>query len=221
MADPNKPTPPKRRGRPTSSGRNQPTKIVGDKGHADMDDMIDDLEKRITNIENSYEDQKKKNSQLMIKKYEIMSNEVKARYGEDHKKITSEFLDNVLNRTKKELMVNKGKRIEALEGVYYMLEINRARKELTLNHSFDLFFNIISMLKQVDGIIIPDDDTKDDAFYVSDSLVSDYEDYAFSVNNSEDDESEADEVMFNCDVFSPMMQHRFLSSIVTYYLPEM
>ncbi|GJS05932.1 hypothetical protein Tco_0362728 [Tanacetum coccineum] len=76
--------------------------------------------------------------------------------------LTAEFLDNVLNRTKKELMVNKG---------------------------------IISMLKQVDGIIIPDDDTEDDAFSVSDSLVSDYEDYAFSVNNSEDDESEADDDM--------------------------
>nr|GEZ26079.1 hypothetical protein [Tanacetum cinerariifolium] len=54
MADPNIPTPSKERGRPTGSGRNQMTKL----GNVDMDDMIDELEKRIANLENSFHNYK-------------------------------------------------------------------------------------------------------------------------------------------------------------------
>nr|GEX06614.1 hypothetical protein [Tanacetum cinerariifolium] len=98
-----------------------------------------------------------------VKLTDDIFNEVKARYGEDHKKITdeqlSEFLDDLFNKTDKELMVNKG---------------------------------IISKGKHVEVIIISDDDTEDDAFFVSDSeddafYISNFEDDAFHVSDSEND----------------------------------
>ncbi|GKD54817.1 hypothetical protein Tco_1288204, partial [Tanacetum coccineum] len=69
-------------------------------------------------------------------------NELKEKYGQDHKKIIDEhinkFLDDMFNRTKKELLVNKDKKLTLLNGCL------------------------------VEVIVISNDDTEDDAFSVSD-----------------------------------------------------
>ncbi|GJV01618.1 hypothetical protein Tco_1335187 [Tanacetum coccineum] len=163
-------------------------------GNLHLDDMIDDLEMMITNFENqfdSYRNQrlgkkrKKKTADETVGDKEAWDtvkftdekiNELKAKYGQDHKKIIDEqinkFLDDLFNRTKKELLVNKDKKIDALEGV----------------------FGIIYKGKQVEVIVIFDDDTEDDAFSVSDSeddeseAYDDTKDDAFSVSDSEDDD---------------------------------
>ncbi|GJX71540.1 hypothetical protein Tco_0308711 [Tanacetum coccineum] len=92
-------------------------------------------------------------------------------------------------------MVNKGKRIEALEGV------SSPRG------------------KQVKVIINSDDDTEDDAFSVSDSKddafsVSDSEDDAFSVSDYKDDESEADD---DTDVMWVVLNvHAYTSKVIKF-----
>ncbi|GJY69787.1 hypothetical protein Tco_0472769 [Tanacetum coccineum] len=156
--DPNTPQSPKKRGRPTGSGKNQPTAIV--------DETVGDKEVWDT-----------------VKFTDEKINELKAKYGQDHKKIIDEhinkFLDDMFNRTKKELLVNKDKKLTLLKGC--------------------LVLGIISKGKQVEVIVISNDDTEDDEFSVSDSEDDESEAYddtkedAFSVSDFEDDESEADD----------------------------
>ncbi|GKC65838.1 hypothetical protein Tco_1098436 [Tanacetum coccineum] len=174
MGDLNTPQPPKKRERLTGNDKNQPTKVVDDKGDVDLNDMIDDLEMGIANLENqfdSYRNQRLGKKDMKIKGKEKMT--VDETFDDNE---IFEFLDDLFNMTKKELMVKKGKRIEALEWV----------------------FGIISKGKHVEVIIISDDDTKDDAFYVSDYeddafFVSDSEEDAFPVCDFEYDESDADD----------------------------
>ncbi|GKE27187.1 hypothetical protein Tco_1442571, partial [Tanacetum coccineum] len=95
--------------------------------------------------------------------------------------------------TKKELLVNKDKKIDALEGVFGI----RVVEVLSLDDFLVLFFAVRFFV--LGGIVISNDDTEDDAFSVSDfeddeSEAYDYnKDDAFSVSDPEDDESEADD----------------------------
>ncbi|GKE82400.1 hypothetical protein Tco_1552400, partial [Tanacetum coccineum] len=90
-------------------------------------------------------------------------NKLKAKYGQDHKKIIDEhinkFLDDMFNRTKKELLVNKDKKLTLLKGCLVL------------------------------GLRYLCSDFEDDESEAYDYTKDD----AFSVSDPEDDESEADD----------------------------
>ncbi|GJY68687.1 hypothetical protein Tco_0471669 [Tanacetum coccineum] len=179
------------------------------KGNVHLDDMIDDLEMRITYLENQFDsyriqklgkkDMKTKGKEKMetkgkekmiedetvadkevwdnIKFTDEQINKLKEKYGLGHMKIIdeqiNEFLDDMFNQKKKELLLIKGKKLKLLKGCFVSsLRENKLRLSLVLMIILKMMHCLLVIVKLMRV------NTKDDAF---------------SVSVYEDDESEADD----------------------------